>query len=508
MKRTIALLAILCLLLTACGNEREPYVPTGDGLIDGTGATAATTPEETQELKLAYYASAGFHPYECTNPTNRALFSLIYQGLFAVDAAYHVEPMLCKSYEMSADMRTYRFYLEEATFSDGQYVTAKNVVDSLLAAKEDGYYAGRFGHITKIEAAEDGSVVITLDTPCENLPVLLDIPIIKELEASEKAPLGTGPYILESTPTGKQLRRQPAWWCDAALNVRAAVIPLIAGESPSEIRDLFEFSQLGLVCTDPGSDNYVDFRGDYELWESENGLFLYIGFNAESKVFSVDAIRSTLTHAINRDALVIEFFRGFAHSTTLPASPLFPHYSQSLAARFGYAQQKFTQAVDEAQLEEKTVVFLVNKDDSRRMRTARAIKKMIEQSGLQVTMSELSGEEFRKALQKGEFDLYLAQTKLSPNMDLTAFFAEDGALNFGKMDTVAANAVNLEALANSGNYQSLHELVMEEGLICPILFRSDAIYGQRGLLSGLTPARDSIFYYSLGKDMKTALIQS
>ena len=507
MKRTIALLLVFCLLLAGCGEEKEPYIPTGDALVDGTGPTAPTQSEEVKELKLAYDAQAGFHPYLCTDPTNRAIFSLVYQGLFAVNSDYKVEPMLCKSYEVSPDMRTYKFYLEEATFSGGQRVTAEIVAACLLAAAETGYYAGRFTHIETIEAALDGSVIITLDTPYENLPLLLDIPIILEQEDPEKAPLGTGPYILENTATGKQLRRQPAWWCDAELEVNASVISLIAGESPSEIRDLFEFSQLGLVCTDPGSDSYVDFRGDYELWESENGLFLYIGFNSESKVFSVDSIRTALTHAIDRDALVRDFFRGFAHSATLPASPYFPHYRDNLAARFGYAQEKFTNAVNEAQLEEKTVVFLVNKDDSRRMRTARAIKKMIEQCGLQVTMSELPGEDFRKALKKGEFDLYLGQTKLSPNMDLTAFFAEDGALNFGKMDTVAANAVNLEALANAGNYQSLHELVMEEGLLCPILFRSDAIYGRRGLLSTLKPARDNIFYYTLGKTMEEALVK-
>lgn len=507
MKRLIAIMLIACLFLAGCGNEHEPYVPTGDALVDGTGATTPTTPKEPEELKLAYDADAGFHPYTCINQTNRALFSLVYQGLFAVDAAYQVQPMLCKSYLISADMRTYTFYLEEASFSDGQPVTAADVVNSLRSARESGYYAGRFAHIVTIDAAADGSVVITMDTPCESLLLLLDIPIIKEREDPQKAPLGTGPYILEDTVTGKQLRRQAAWWCDAPLETNAAVIPLIAGDSPSDIRDLFEFSQLGLVCTDPGSDSYVDFRGDYELWESENGLFLYIGFNAKSKVFEIDSIRTALTHAIDRDALVKEFFRGFAHSATLPASPLFPHYSEQLAERFGYAQEKFTQAVEERQLEDKTVVFLVNKDDSRRMRTARTIRKMIEACGLKVTMSELPGEEFRKALRKGEYDLYLGQTKLSPNMDLTAFFAEDGALNFGEMDTVAANVVNLEALANSGNYQSLHELVMQEGLLCPILFRSDAIYGHRGLLSGLTPARDNIFYYNLGKNAKDALLE-
>ena len=48
---------------------------------------------------------------------------------------------------------------------------------------------------------------------------------------------------------------------------------------------------------------------------------------------------------------------------------------------------------------------------------------------------------------------------------------------------------------------------MENGSICPILFRSYAVYATRGLLTGLTPARDNVFYYSLGKTMDEALMK-
>ncbi len=503
MKRLLTLLLVACLCFAGCAAEDE-YVPTGNGLSDGTTPTQGPITQDPQGLTLTYYADKGFHPYKTTDPTNRALFSLIYQGLFAVDENYAVTPMLCKEFRMSADMRSYTFYLERATFSDGRYVTAQDVVASLRAARSGGYYAGRFTHIRTIDPTDDNGVTITLDTPCDSLPMLLDIPIIPADQLENPAPLGSGPYMLEDTDSGKQLRRQAAWWCNLQLLGNTQIISLEKGESSSQIRDLFEFSQLSMVCTDPGSDSYVDFRGDYELWESENGLFLYLACNKESKVFSKSAIRKALTHAIDRDYLVKEFFRGFAHSATLPASPSFPHYKETLAERYGYDPEVFAQAVEQVALEDNTVIFLVNQDDSRRLRAARRIADMLEAGGLQVTLSALPGAEFREALKEGEFDLYMGQTKLSPNMDLTEFFAEDGSLSYGGMTDVAAYAMSLEALANSGNYESLHKLVMEEGQLCPILFRSYAVYGRRGQLSGLTPARDNIFYYSLGKTMLEA----
>lgn len=502
MKRLLALLALLC-LLTGCGAPGE-YVPTGGGLFDGVDSPPETMPDTIPEIALVCNTNESFHPYAATDRNNRSLLSLIYQGLFAVDEGYNVYPILCKSYQVSSDMRTYTFYLENATFSDGQALTAQDVVSSLRAAQKEGFYAGRFSHVSSISKVDSSSLIIKLDTPVENLPLLLDIPIIKASEISAAAPLGTGPYILERGSNGNYLRRQAAWWCSSVnLPLYDSMITLYSEESTGQIWDLFKLSDLSMVCT----DSFVDFRGDYELWESENGLFLYLSCNTKSKVFSNKSIRSALTHAIDRDALTQKFFRGFAHSATLPASPAFPHYSTTLASQFGYEPEKFAQAVAEAQLADNNIVLLVNSKDLVRVSIARDIAKMLTAGGLTVTIPEVSGVDYENRLKWGEFDLCLGQTKLSPNMDLSAFFDEEGSLNYGGLSNVAANTLSLEALANSGNYQSLHKLVMEDGRLCPILFQSYAVYGKRDHFSGLSPARDNIFFYSLGKTMEDALLR-
>ena len=82
------------------------------------------------------------NPTIATDFTNRMLFSLIYQGLFSYDRAYQVQPVLCKEYSVSRDMRTYVFYLEKATFSNGAPVTAEDVVASFQQAKSSSYYGG------------------------------------------------------------------------------------------------------------------------------------------------------------------------------------------------------------------------------------------------------------------------------------------------------------------------------------------------------------------------------
>ncbi len=515
MKKVIALMLsifILIGLLGGCGSDDKPYTPTGDALTWEEDYTGPTTPhkEDTsdQSLKLTYYPDRSMNPYLCTDFTNRALFSLLYQSLFTVDRAYNLEPQLCSRYRVSQDMRTYTFYIESATFTDGSTLTAQDVVASLQAAKESALYSGRFTHFSGIALSEDGGVTVTLDTPYENLPILLDIPIIQAAQLQADQPLGTGPYYLDTTAQSPLLRRNTNWWCRAESVITAPAITLEVAQSIADIRDNFEFNGLSLVCADPGSDRYADYRCDYELWDCESGIFLYLGCNMYSSVFSDPGVRSALTRAIDRDMLTESHYRGFARSACLPASPQSPYYSDVLAAKYTYdGGAALTQAITDASLTAANIVFLVNSDDTMRVRIAREIAQMLTACGLTVQTQELRTSKYQQALKQGAFDLYLGQTKLSPNMDLSAFFASRGSLNYGGLSDVALYTLCTESLANHGNYYTLHKSVMDDGRICPILFRSYAVYAIRGLLTGLTPARDNVFYYSMGKTMEDALIQ-
>lgn len=507
MKRFVWILLCCSLTLSlfaGCGSGSGEYTPTGDGLSweEETVPEKTEQREEEQELTLIYYPDRSMNPILCTDFTNRALFSLLYQGLFAVDRDYQVEPILCSKYSVSEDMKTYTFYIENASFSNGKKVTVEDVQACLLAAKESDYYGGRFQYISEILLSEDGGVTIQLTTAYEDLPLLLDIPIIPQNQLESDTPSGTGPYVL----SGKQLLRRTNWWCDAEMAITAPAITLIEAENPAQIRDEFEFQDLSLVCADPGSDRYADYRSDYELWDCENGIFLYMTVSRGSVVFADPEMRAALTYAIDRNKLVSEYYRGFARSVTLPASPLFPYYSQTLAEKYEYAPRKFAQVVKDLELRDSTVRLLVNKKDTLRLRVARAIAKMISDCGLEVEMLELSGNKYLYALQTWDFDLYLGQTKLSANMDLSAFFSTYGELSYGGVNDMTTYTLCQQALENHGNYYTLHQNIMDNGLLCPILFRSYAVYATRGLLTGLSPSRDNVFYYSLGKTMEKARI--
>ena len=497
MKRILSVLLICVLLLTGCNWEEPDYLPDNDALLDEDETAPPATVPSALELSMVYDPDGNLNPYTCTDYTNRALFSLIYQGLFTVSRDYEVYPVLCKSYNVSADMTTWTFQIADALFSDGSAVTPEDVQASLKASIGSAWYAKRLQHVKSISILAD-SIVLQLDVPCENLPILLDIPIVKASETEAVQPLGTGPYLLESN----QLRRQAGWWCAANLPVSAPTIPLSIADSPAKVRDRFEASEIGLVCTDPGSLDYVDFRCDYELWDSENGLFVYLACNEDSEVLQNEAIRTALTHAIDRDKLAKDYYRDFARSATLPASPWSPYYDKKLSENYGYAPQKLTDAVTAAELGSKSLTLMVSSADLSRRQTAQAIAKMLTECGLSTTVKLVAPGKLESQLRDGDYDLYLGQTRLSANMDLSAFFAKNGPLNYRGLADEGLYDLCMQSLANAGNYYSLHKAVMENGKLCPILFQSYALYGVRGGLPGLTPARDNLFFYHLGLTME------
>lgn len=527
MKRIIALLLIfatICGLLSGCGKqEEEAYIPTGDALVmEGEDPEDYIIKEEvTQELTLAYESGRSLNPLIGISITNRVLMSLIYQGLFAVDSNNNPTPILCSEWQVSADNMIYTIYLEEnARFSDGSKVTVEDVLATYEAAKNDGYYKGRFTHVARITPTEDGTgVQFFLNFPYESFPILLDVPILKASEVGADHPLGSGPYIFSESVGGTYLIKNKDWWAKREIAATADAIPLVEVTDQAQVRDEFQFGDVGLAIANPMSDSYAEYRCDYELWDVDSGMFLYLGVNVTySDYFKDDGtLRHALTYAIDRQGIIDKNYRGLAYPATLAASPGSPYYIESMASKYEYDPMKFIDSIagwappkkkdDDAG--ERKLILLVNSDDSARLKTARDIADTLTELGVPCGTMEYgatTNPTYEVVLRANNWDLYLGQTKLSPNYDLTEFFRGWGELSWGAIDNKDLYALVQDSLENSGSYYNLLKDVAEKAYIIPVLFGYYTVYAERGLFEDLSPARDNVFYYTLGKTMKDTQI--
>lgn len=498
--------ALLCMtLLLGCGTP------------DGETATTmeATVPEASEdkvnharveEFGLCFQQDGGLNPYSSTRLTNRPVMSLLYQGLFADTSEYRAEPVLCKTFSCSDDLKTYVFTLENATFSDGSQLDAEDVVASLKRSKNSPIYGNRFYQVKSIAATGNLEVTIELDAPYENLPVLLDIPIVRAEDVESSQPLGTGPYFLVDGES-KSLARREDWWSEYPPVVEYDTIPLADAANAAQIRDEFEFGRTDLVCTDPGHESYIEYRCDYELWDSATGIMVYLACNTGgSSAFAGTTLRSSLTYGLDRTALAAPY-RGFAQAASLPTSPKADCYDQVLAQAYGADEGAFKEAVANSGIGQTEVKLLVNGDVPSRVQVAELVAAQLQEGGLNVIVKALPYDDFREALRVGNYDFYLGEVRLSPNFDLSTFFREDGNLNYGGMASESLLEMNRLALENSGNYYDLYQSIMDDGRLCPVMFRTYAVYATRGIVTDLMPGLDNVFHNTNSRQLSDAKVQ-
>ena len=516
MKKLTALILSLCLLagcFSGCASkEEEPYIPTGDAiLLEGQDPEDFIVEEESPPITLAYNPEMSMNPLFGYSQNNRVLFSLMYQPLFTVNSNMEPVPILCSAFQVAPSNMIYTCYIEpDAKFSDGSPVTAEDVIASYQYAMSRDYYKSRFKYyLAEVKLSSDGNgVTFMLTTPYENFPLLLDVPIVKASDVEAEHPLGSGPYTFHGSGLNATLNRVPNWWANVDVPVRAQVIHLATAQNDAQVRDEFEFGDVSLVVANPLSDSYADFRCDYELWNVDSGVFLYIGCNVGwSKYFDDGYLRTKLTYAIDREAIIQRYYNNRAQLATLATSPSSPHYNQTLAAKYNFDPLKFIDAMSGWNIPrdpanpEKKLVLLVNADDSARLRAARYIAKCLTDYGLPTSTLECSGQNYEAVLRANNWDIYLGQTRLSPNMDLSEFFRMWGELSPGGMVNETLLKMCKDTLENSGNTNDLLQKIADDGRVIPILFGYHAVYAERGLFTNLSPTRDNAFFYSMGKTL-------
>ena len=516
MKKLTALLLLFCLLLSCfsgcASKEEEPYVPTGDAiLLEGQDPEDLIVEEESPPVTLTYNPDMSMNPLIGYSQSNRVLFSLMYQPLFTVNSKHEAEPILCSAFQVAPSNMIYTCYIEsDAKFSDGSPVTADDVVASYKYALDHDYYRARFKYyLAEVKLSGDGTgVTFMLNTPYENFPMLLDVPIVKSSDVEAEHPLGSGPYTFQGSGLNATLNKLPNWWADVKVPVRAQVIHLVPAGTDAQVRDEFEFGDVSLVIANPMSDSYADFRCDYELWNVDSGIFLYLGCNVGwSKYFDDGYLRTKLTYAIDRETIMNRYYNNHAQIATLATSPSSPHYNQTLAANYAFEPLKFIDAMSGWNIPRdpadpnKKMVLLVNSDDSARLRAARYIAACLTEYGLPTGTLECSGQNYEAVLRANNWDIYLGQTRLPPNMDLSEFFRMWGEISPGGMVNETLLEMCKETLENSGTTYDLLKKVADDGRIIPVLFGYHAVYAARGLFDNLDPTRDNVFYYSMGKTL-------
>lgn len=506
MRRILCAVLPFLLLLTACtpAQESEPSQPVETPVPTETVSPSPTAAPAAEPLALAWDPDSSLDPLK-GNVVNLMLAPLVFEGLFALDAAFEPQPVLCESYTQSGNERSWTFVLRtDIVFSDGTPLTGAVVAQCLNAARSSSLYSSRLSPVTAVRAGE-GSITVELSRPCGSLPTLLDVPIY--LSREEGFPLGTGPYRFEEAAGELCLSAVPGWWQGKA--VPAQQILLRQTPSTDDQIAAFDTGRITLADTDFSATNALGYSSGYDAWDYLTSSMVYVGFNLRSGPCADSSLRLAAARCLDRQSMAAVALMGHADAATLPIHPSTEFYDENLAKELEYDPQEAAQLLNDAgwQADEEGKLvksrqrlelnLLVSSENPARAALAEQLAAELEKLGADVTVTRLAWEEYLKALESGNFDLYIAQVKLCANFDPSALL--EGELNYGGNEDGELAAILSSYRSASGSARTwlsyaLYARLTTHVPIAPICFTRGTVLTQWGRLSGLTPVQGNPFY--------------
>lgn len=127
---------------------------------------------------------------------------------------------------------------------------------------------------------------------------------------------------------------------------------------------------------------------------------------------------------------------------------------------------------------------------------------------MEATTMERNSGAFKDIIVAGNYDAYLGMTRLPPTMDLSEFFRPYGELGRGGFSHETLLSMSLKAMEDSGNFYNLYQKLGEDGRMIPVMFGYYVVYAQRGIAPNLNPARDNVFFYTIGKTMNECRMET
>lgn len=474
--RVVAILLVMAvLMLASCSKKPEAptTAPSGIGVRD--------TDVEQNVLKLPYSANDSLNPYYALTEVNSQLDAALFQPLYRIDSNYNEVPVLAASGKVKGNMITVT--LVDAKFSDSSSVTSEDVVYSFSKAHESNAYSTLVYPIKSATVVDTQTVVFEMVGNNQFGLSLLTFPIVKNVTADDPktVPVGSGPFIATSDKTLEK----------SSVNTNAKIQKIELVDISKAINEAYVL-QTGDIsfCFDSlhgGSYNKINAVTRSVLLNN----LVYLGFNNKDKAFSDPNVRAAVACALDIEKIAQNAFRGNAVATRLPFNPNWSKSKDISAVLNSASALSFLEksgynklGYDGIRSDGETLLnfkILVNKDNSFRVDAARMIADSLNDLGMRVSVDKVDFETYSKAVESGNFDMYIGEVKLGADMNLNAFFFDDGLCSKG-IDPEGETAMAYTDLLSSNlTVEAFSGVFMRDIPFAPLCFRTGVAASLRGV---------------------------
>lgn len=313
--------------------------------LPGGGGTAFAQQATANVLRIRLGSDiTSFDPHRPSTIENTTASVHIFDGLFGYDLAnMSIQPRLAREYSVSEDGLTYTFRLREGVQFHRNFgeLTADDVKFSLervLNPATASPWRSELRNIAAISTEGRHTVVIRLSAPNANFLHALtgrNQALIVSRRAVEQLgndwarnPVGTGAYTFEAWRPGERviLRANDAYFRGRSPIDRVELV-VIPEETSAEIALLNREIDVFFALQAPEVIQRLQGRAGFTVDSRPALISCHLVLNNTVRPLNDVRVRRAMAHAINRESLVRDFFRGTKVLTATPLTPEYPEYT-------------------------------------------------------------------------------------------------------------------------------------------------------------------------------------
>ena len=349
------LMAGLC-VLTACGGQGA--VQMEEGRTDVEQTVGRTDGGQEEPVTLVY----GSGDYTRINPAldeHGEINLLLFDGLTSHNGKNEVAPGLAKSWEFDETACTYTFHLEEGVvWHDGEPFTAEDVkftIEAVMDPENASESAPNFEDVEEIRVTDEHTVSFRLSAPNVAFLDYMTMAVLPEhllagedMQTSDffRAPVGTGPYKLESWDVGQAIvLTKNEDYFKGTPHIDQVIFKIVSDDNAKTLQ--MAAGELDLALLPPKAARSFADREGYVCYDMKTADYRGILFNFNNPFWQENRdIIPAVCHAIDRQAIIDAVLLGQG----VPAyGPLQRNiYNKEDVERYEYSPEKAAEILEAA----------------------------------------------------------------------------------------------------------------------------------------------------------------
>ena len=383
------------------------------------------------------------------------LTRLIYSGLLKYNNKLELEPDLAEKFEVSADKKTYTFYLKpNLKWQDGEPLTAADVVFTIETI-QNPEYASPLEPLfrgVKVKQINDSTVQFILNKPYVAFINNLTVGIIPEhawsvipsqnfkLAELNLKPIGSGPWQFDSISKDKNgniisytLKPSDVYYGSKPYlkNIEFKFYP----NFDEAIAALTSQKADGLSFLPTDKKNLLAGKKQFNLHSLKLPQYTAVFINYDkNELLQNKKIRQALAYAISKQKIILEALDGNADPINGPILPGFPGFDPQFTD-FTYNPQQAKKLLEEvgwkiegenkwrSKDDKELTLTLTTVDVEDNVKVASLIKQSWEEIGIKTNINVVNRQNIQKEIIKSRnFELLLFGEILGSDPDLYPFW--------------------------------------------------------------------------------------